>query len=153
MPINRVDEATSTKRWADYWGENEPPRPQRIVNTGPALGLQLPEFVEFAAVLYAVPPVPWEAGQELLELKQRLEDAEGGSHHERAVLRRLVKVYGSLVHPRGRLRRAFWWITRNPFRYASDGEIGQLLVFFSGCRMKSRVRYPENQGNHVRLMQ
>ncbi len=44
----------------------------------------------------------------------------------------------------GRVRRFLWrlGIRRNPFKDATDTEVGQFLGFFLESRMRSRARYP-----------
>ncbi len=59
-------------------------------------------------------------------------------------MRVIVGMAPRYMVPVGRVRRFFWRlrIRRNPFRRATDAEVGHLLGFFLGCRTRSRVQYP-----------
>ncbi len=60
----------------------------------------------------------------------------------RAACRAIVELAPRYLRPvHGRLRRLRWRLRlrRNPFRNATDAEVGQLLGFFLACRMRSRV--------------
>jgi hypothetical protein len=59
----------------------------------------------------------------------------------RAILEEAVEMFPRLARPVG-WRRFVWRLLPNPFRRASEFEIGELIGFFSGCRMMSRVRHP-----------
>ena len=59
-------------------------------------------------------------------------------------MRVVVAMAPRYMVPVGRVRRLFWRLRlrRNPFRTATDAEVGHLLGFFLGCRTRSRVQYP-----------
>lgn len=52
----------------------------------------------------------------------------------------VVKMAPKYLRPVSRWRRSVSWLRRNPFRSATDAEVGQLLGFFLASRMRSRVR-------------
>lgn len=104
---------------------------------------------------YEVPPVSVGAGAALYELQLRLAQRHGervrrmkdsggeltgealeaeldANRTERDLALEAVELFGTLVKPRGRLRRLWWRIRRpNPFRSATPGEVAYLLGFFS----------------------
>ena len=57
-----------------------------------------------------------------------------------AAMRVIVDMAPRYLQPIERVRRFFWrlGLVRNPFRRATDAEVGQLLGFFLACRMRSR---------------
>ncbi|KKL76133.1 hypothetical protein LCGC14_2047940 [marine sediment metagenome] len=59
-------------------------------------------------------------------------------------MRVVVSMAPRYMVPVGRIRRLFWRLRlrRNPFRKATESEVGHLLGFFLTCRMRSRVQYP-----------
>lgn len=117
-------------------------------NLGPVQDLSRPLPLEFAGRTYLVPPVPFVFGVRLVELQERVRGLQGRPETPetmaelRAILDEAVALYPRLVRPRGLLRRLAWRLAPNPFRGASEYEVGELLGFFLGCRMRSRVRHP-----------
>ncbi len=67
----------------------------------------------------------------------------------RRAMRVIVAMAPRYMVPVGRLRRLFWRLRlrRNPFRKATEAEVGQLLGFFLTSRMRSRVQYPTPAAN------
>jgi hypothetical protein len=114
-------------------------RDPEVKNGAPVRRLSLPDHIEFMRRRYEVPPVPYRKGTRLLEIRREMKDADD----VRAVklVDEAVALFRELVVPEGRIRRALWRWWPNPFRYASDQEVGELLGFFSLCRTKSRVRH------------
>lgn len=115
-------------------------RTAAVVNGDAVRALTLPSVLAYRGRLYDVPPVPFLAGVRLVELRDQLSQAETPADEVRA-LREIVTVMKRLIRPRGKVRRATWWLRRNPFRHASEQEIGELLGFFSAHRTQSRVRF------------
>ena len=121
-----------------------------VRNLGPAQDLSRPLPLEFRGRTYLVPPVPFVFGVALVGLQERVRRLQGlpeGADYLRelqAILDEAVETFPALVRPVG-WRRLFWRFTPNPFRHASEFEIGELLGFFLGCRMRSRVRHPHQE--------
>jgi hypothetical protein len=116
-------------------------------NLGPVLDLSRPLPLEFRGQTYLVPPVPYAVGVALVGLQERVRRLQGQPESEetltelRDILHDAVALFPSLVRPTG-WRRLFRRVLPNPFRKASEFEIGELIGFFSGCRMRSGVRHP-----------
>lgn len=104
---------------------------------------------------FLVPPVPAIAGARLDAIQRRFAEINRADPTPELV-DEYVKLCGDVVtlahrlvrHHRwrakgwrGRMARWLWRRSRNPFRDASEGEIGMLLGFFSECRMMSSVRH------------
>lgn len=114
-------------------------------------------YFDFDGTTYKVPPVPYNLGVQLQEIKleldrlvviekatDNLKDAtlpEKTRHLEAILLcyERAVDIFWKASHPLA------WWKRRrhkttNPFLgITSQQEVGELLGFFFMCRMKSRV--------------
>ena len=94
--------------------------------------------------------VSFEDGLRLTQAKVAIDVfAEGDPTPETAkeylqAMRTIVRMAPRYLLPVERVRRLFWrlGLRRNPFRKATDVEVGQLLGFFLGCRTRSRVQYP-----------
>ena len=122
---------------------NEP----EVRNLGPVQDLSRPLPLEFRGHTYLVPPVPFVFGVRLVGLQERVRrlqerpDSPEALGELRAILEDAVEIFPRLARPTG-WRRLFRRVLPNPFRQASEFEIGELIGFFSGCRMRSRVRHP-----------
>jgi hypothetical protein len=126
-------------------------RPQdvRSRNVRPTLLLVDGDRIEipYRGRIYELLPVSFRDGLRLLEMRTVLEDLEHAPTNREnvrryvAALRAIIALAPKYLRPRGRIRRALWAFTRNPFRGATDREVGELLGFFLGCRMRSRVQY------------
>jgi hypothetical protein len=111
-----------------------------------AEGVEIP----YCGRMYELIPVSFEDGLRLTEARARVTDLHDRDltpdnlRAYRGALRVIVRMAPKYLVPRGRLRRVLWRlrVRRNPFRDATDAEVGELLGFFLGCRMMSRVRYP-----------
>lgn len=118
-----------------------------IRNLGPVQDLSRELPLEFGGRRYRVAPVPFASGVQLLELQARvraLQDRAGSPDsltELRAILEEAVALFPRLARPAG-WRGWVWRCMPNPFRKASEFEVGALIGFFSGCRMKSSVRHP-----------
>jgi len=133
-------------------GRSDRPKPERPRNVRASLLVFGADKVEvpFHGRMYELTPVSFEDGMRLSDVRatiEELEDAEPTRENARRYLdacRLVVRLAPRYMLPRGRLRRALWRLRlrRNPFRQASEREVGELLGFFLGCRMMSRVRHP-----------
>ncbi len=116
-------------------------------NLGPVQDLSRPLPLEFRGRTYLVPPVPFVFGVALVGLQERVrrlqdqpDSTEMLAELER-IMHEAVALFPALVRPAG-WRRLVWRLLPNPFRNASEFEVGELIGFFSGCRMRSGVRHP-----------
>ena len=127
-------------------------RPE-IRNRQAVLMLAEPERLYYRGRAYEVRPVPYTAGIRLLEMQERFRafaeappTAESVREYAR-LCREAVRLFRRLVRPYG-LRRLIWPLCRNPFRDATEAEIGGLVGFFSTCRTRSSVRpFPSPSGS------
>lgn len=108
--------------------------------------------LQYNGRLYAVPPVPFAAGLELQGLVVELNALQSEDWTEGVAVRLMefcqsaTRLFRRLVRPVGWYQRLVWRARRNPFRDASEGEIGQLLGFFFSCRTTSTVRHEVQAG-------
>lgn len=133
-------------------GEDTPKAPQKLANARTADllagGYQL---MEWGGRQYRVHPVPYRLGVRLRALLQEtmeLDDEQVGASRSGEVVSRIcgeaIPLFRRCVLPHHWLRRLLWPLTPNPFSDASEREVGQLLAFFSMCRMTSRARLPSD---------
>lgn len=106
-------------------------------------GLELP----YRGVMYELRPVSFPDGLRLLEARNAIEEAGAGSDAASvkaigSALRTVVGMTRRYLRPRGRLRGLRWRLrlSRNPFRRATESEVGEILGFFLASRMMSRAR-------------
>jgi hypothetical protein len=107
--------------------------------------------ITYRGRVYALGHVSFEDGIRLVEARAAIvaigegddPTSENISAYGRA-MRLIVAMAPRYMVPVGRLRRLFWWLRlrRNPFRKATESEVGHLLGFFLTSRMRSRVQYP-----------
>jgi hypothetical protein len=130
--------------------EGPPPRARNVRATRLLVGAEQ-LAIEYRDVQYELLPVEFADGVLLAECRARVEAIEDESKLDPMVvrdylvaLRKVVALAPKYLRPLGRVRRLLWrlGIRKNPYRRATEAEIGQLLGFFLGCRMRSRVRYP-----------
>lgn len=152
--LSRLElEEIARARYRQVFPDGPPVRRSRARNIGPALRTMDAERLEIAIGRrrYELLPVSFEDGLRLLQARQAIEDMEEESVPKpetirayRDALRVVVRLAPRYLAPRGPLRRLLWRlrIRRNPVRRATEAELGQMLGFFLGCRMSSRVRYP-----------
>jgi ribosomal protein S14 len=109
-------------------------------------------FFIFRGRAYGIPPLAWRRGEAILAEWQKAlavgEVVEPAKRKEyfRAI-RQLTKLLWKECRPTGPVRRLlrFFHLHRNPFRKATEGEIGQLAVFMLGRRTMSHERAPMTQ--------
>ena len=106
--------------------------------------------IPYRGRMYELGHVSFEDGIRLVEARASilsLEDDEPTPEKVAAYLeamRVIVRLAPRYMVPVRLVRRFFWRlrIRRNPFRTATDAEVGHLLGFFLGCRTRSRVQFP-----------
>lgn len=135
-----------------HFPDGPPVRAPRQRNAGPTLQLLDEQRleVEIRGRSYELLPVSFTDGIRLIEARraiEELEEAEPDPDNVRAyalALRTVVQMASRYLRPRNPIRRLLWWarIRGSPLKDATEAEVGQLLGFFLGCRMRSRVRYP-----------
>jgi len=127
-------------------------RPE-VRNGRAVLMLAEPERLYYRGRAYEVRPVPYTAGIRLLEMQERFRafaeappTAESVREYAR-LCREATRLFRRLVRPYG-VRRLIWPLCRNPFRDATEAEIGGLVGFFSMHRTRSSVRpFPSPSGS------
>ena len=95
---------------------------------------------------YVLGYVSFEDGIRLMEAKASVDALQDSDPTPEAVsayrdaMRVIVGMAPRYLLPIERVRRFFWrlGLLRNPWRTATDAEVGQLLGFFLACRMRSR---------------
>ena len=129
----------------------QPPAPP--ANVGASLLLIEGDSVRipYRGHVYELGHVSFEDGLRLVAARtaiESLEEADPTPANQAAYLqamRLVVSMAPRYLLPVKRVRRFFWRIRirRNPFRSATDAEVGHFLGFFLGCRTRSRVQYPQ----------
>ena len=130
--------------------EGPPPRARNVRATRLLVGAdQL--CIEYRGRTYELLPVEFGDGVLLAECRALVDAIEDDAkltpelvREYLIALRKVVALAPKYLRPVGRVRRLLWLLglRRNPYRRATEAELGQLLGFFLGCRMRSRVRYP-----------
>ncbi len=104
--------------------------------------------IPYKGTLYELRHISFEDGLRCVTAKAAIDALDGeeitpeGVAAYGAACRAVVALVPRYLRPvHGRLRRLRWrlGLHRNPFRRATDAEVGQLLGFFLACRMRSRV--------------
>lgn len=120
----------------------EPPKRHR--NVREVLDLGTVTYISFRGRQYGVPPLPWKEGERLLDAYLEVREFEGDLAREDLrryfdAVERIAKILWKNVRPLGFARRFLkrLRLLRNPFRDATEGEIGELAVFFLGRRTRS----------------
>ena len=130
--------------------EGPGPRPRNVRATRLLVGAER-LCIEYRGRAYELLPVEFADGVQLIDCRAAIEAVEDESRLSPEVvrdylvaLRKVVALAPKYVRPLGRFRRLLWrlGLRRNPYRGATETEVGELLGFFLGCRMRSRVRYP-----------
>lgn len=132
------------------------PEPRlRFANVRPVLGLSGADHVFSRGKIWEVPAIPFEAGARLVEIRQGLESLTAAQETPETVqlylelLRSAVALFPRLVRPQARgLRRLLWrmGIRRNPWRDASEEEVGEMVGFFYRSRTRSPGRGRAGEG-------
>lgn len=147
-------DGTAKRRREESATLSRPTRPERQPtrrNVEPVLSLGSMRYFLFGSRQYRIPPVPYLAGERVLELHIKiLADAKqvaltGDAKAMRAFYvkhGRMAKLLWKHIQPLGKVQRFFWrlGLARNPFRQASEKELTEVVDFFLQGRMKSSVR-------------
>lgn len=128
------DVQASEASYAKHRAEMGEPRPPRPLNTAGVVWLVDPMRVPFRGRMYEIPPLPYKAGIQVMQVQDQLAAlrSEGGEDR----LARLEKwasdaaalIYANVKPQRGRWRWSLR-LHRNPFRKANFRELGELLGF------------------------
>ncbi len=105
--------------------------------------------VPYRGRLYELGHVSFEDGIRLVEAQTAIASIEDDDATPEKIavylraMRFVVRLAPRYMVPVKRVRRFFWRLRlrRNPFRKATDAEVGHLLGFFLASRMRSRVPY------------
>lgn len=128
--------------------EAAPPKPR---NAAPLLHVLGGERVAFGfrGVAYEILPVSFDDGVRLVEARAALDAAADESRltpevarDARTALRFVASLAPRYMRPLRIVRRLLWHLglRTNPYRRATEREVGQLLGFFLTCRTMSRAR-------------
>lgn len=135
IPPERFDEVQAALR-----AETEAQAPE-MANVAAVASLSEVDLLEYRGRVLLVRPVSYLHGVKLQEIEQRLQKLAGTAEttlsEVRSLLEEAIALFGEIVRPGG-IRG---WFFRNPFRGATEAEIGALHAFFSACRMRSSVRH------------
>lgn len=130
--------------------EGPSPRPRNAGAALHMLGAERMAFV-FRGVAYELLPISFEDGIRVSEARAALMEAEDEDRLTPEVARdarRALKLVANLapkyLRPLRWPRRLLWalGLKRNPYRRATEVEVGQLMGFFLGSRTMCRVRSP-----------
>ncbi len=130
-------------------GRPAAPAPANVAPVLALLGSGDPFVIPFRGRGYELGYVSFEDGLRLTRAKaavEALDEAEPTEENTEAYLRAIRLIVGiapRYLVPIGRVRRFFWrlGLRRNPFRSATDAEVGHLLGFFLASQTRSRVRF------------
>lgn len=133
----------------------EHPQPVRVPrgrNVGPALTMLDDQrlTIEYRGRRYELLPVGVADGIRLADVRSTIEGLSGQlstKENARTYLagtKAIIALARKYLRPLRPIPRLLWrlGVRPNPFRGATEREVSQLLGFFLGCRMMSRVRYP-----------
>jgi hypothetical protein len=120
--------------WREYFAQTGDAGMRETRNVAPVLYLTDPVRVPFRGHMYAIPPIPYTVGLEVIELQGELvritEKMDVAAY--RRILIRTVKLIRQHVKPyEPKLwHRVRWMLGWNPFRRASEMELGEFLAGF-----------------------
>lgn len=146
--IQPTDRAVMEARQAQARPEpaRSPEVPQAPRNLGAILDLGNMVFFLFRGRPYGAPPLPWRAGQRLMDLwlqalRHRGDLTDQTAKHYYSVIAQLPALLWHLTSPVGRTRRILraLGLHRNPFRGATEQELVDLAAFFLARRRMSSI--------------
>jgi hypothetical protein len=127
-PKPRAEVEAAWREWEQAKRKASPARPAR--NFGPVIHLTDPARVWYRGQYYEIPPVSYRAGLEAVEIVRRIgELAKSDSLHGYVdLLSDAIQLIRKNVRPhRPSLWRRLTWAIHNPFKNASELEVGDLL--------------------------
>lgn len=133
-----------------------PPRP---LNVGAVLDLGELCYFHWRGRSYGVPPLPWKKGAELMDAYLELKGLGESITKENAdayygALKRVARILWKCTRPATRWRRLRkrLRLLGNPFMKASEGELGDLALFYLGRRMSGqRIQAAGRRGPAPRM--
>lgn len=118
--------------------------PKRHRNVREVLDLGTISYISFRGRQYGVPPLPWPAGEAMLDAYLTVREFEGDLRREDLrpyfeAVERLADLVWANLRPLGTFRRLLkaTGLLANPIRDATEADVGALAVFFLGRRTKS----------------
>jgi len=134
MAIQPKPRAEVEQAWREYYADTEPTAARETRNAAPVLYLTDPVRVPFRGRMYEIPPIPYEVGIKVVELQNQLgklaETMDVVAYRQILIdtvrlVRRHVRPYQT--RPWHRFKWALGW---NPFRQATEMELGEFLASF-----------------------
>ena len=161
-PRRSVVEAMAREGYEKKFPKGRPSSPSPA-NIGPTLALIGDEkrVLPYRGRGYELGYVSFEDGLRLAEASAAIkalgeeDPTPAASEAYLDAMRLVVRMAPRYLLPVEPVRRLFWRLRlmRNPFRRATDAEVGHLLGFFLASQMRSRVRFPTPAGgDHTELM-
>lgn len=98
--------------------------------------------LEFRGRRFTVPPVPWDSAMRIMEAERTIVAAasgHGGPTELRGAFATLFREFHRGARPAGWRRFVPRWLRRNPFRHATQAELGEVAAVFSIARTISTV--------------
>jgi hypothetical protein len=150
QPADMLEAHRRAERRTGRTGPKKPVASMRL-NVEPILSIGEMTYFQFRGRAFGVPPLPWKAGERLMDARIRALEAAGilsTDPYNRTVRKDYYKALGQLAaclwrncRPAGKLPRLFrrLGLLRNPFASATDEELLEHADFFFSRRMKSGV--------------
>ncbi len=144
-------EEMASEQYRRHFPDHGPSQPPRNIGALLVLIGKGKLGLPYRGRMYELRPVSFEDGVRLAEVRsvfERIERTNEPSAEEFDAylqgLRTVARMAKKYARPVGVVRRLLWTLrfSRNPFRRATEAELGLLLGFLLGCRMRSSVRYP-----------
>jgi hypothetical protein len=143
MGIKAKSRIEVEEAWKAVEGEAQGARPKvKARNLGPTLWLADPMRMPFRGLMYEIPPIRYSAGVEATNIQKGIIEAVGRDDLQayQELLKEATELIRANVRPYRwkrwghRLRWALGW---NPFKEASEFEIGE---FLAGFQMRRTMR-------------
>jgi hypothetical protein len=120
--------------WREYFAQTGDAGMRETRNVAPVLYLTDPVRVPFRGHMYAIPPIPYTVGLEVIELQGelvRITEKMDVAAYRRILIRtvKLIRQHVKPYEPKPWMR-VRWMLGWNPFRRASEMELGEFLAGF-----------------------